>query len=117
MLTRFPSETEYNRQNDDLPANLQGNTDAAAYFGILRQKLPVELTIEAQTRACLEIETIVNNRKIVRWTHNRNIINGMKGAVDDYFFALKEGSDFDFPEEIIDEIVEAVIAVAVNREI
>lgn len=109
------------RTGDQLPEELRNHEVAKAFFGLLQDAFegvfdPADQFRGFAVEASLGIEQRIRERSIVNWTANRDVINGMKQAIEE--FVLDElcpkfeiEPDFD----LLDELMEKCIEVAKVR--
>jgi type I restriction enzyme R subunit len=107
-----------NRTGDEIPSKLEHHEVAKAFYGVLlevfskyAEKSGPDIR-EIGADACLKIDEIVQNRKVVYWTHNTDVQNKMKGAIEDYLFELKEKQGIALTLEDIDRILELCLEIA-----
>jgi hypothetical protein len=86
----------------DIPARLYRYQHAQAYFGVLRSILemsPGDLTNliseNVQADMAIEIEEIIERRKIRDWVTNHDIQKAMMNDIEDYLYAIK--AQYDLP--------------------
>jgi type I restriction enzyme R subunit len=111
------AERVRNRSGDDVPAELAHRKVAKAFFGVLQEVLAgrVEDGVDVRmmsTVASLAIDEIVQQHRIVNWTHDTDVQNRMMGAIEDYLFELKEESGIELTFGEIDRILENVLDIA-----
>jgi len=112
------AEKVRNRTGDEIPAKLEHEDVAKAFYGVLLDifdKYADQNAIDPRdlgADAGLKIDEIVRERRVVYWTHNADVQNQMKGAIEDYLFELKEKKGFDLTFEDIDQILESCLDIA-----
>jgi len=109
-----------NRTGDEIPAKLDGHEVAKAYFGILNQSfkghLPEELSLEEWfSDIALAIDEIIERNRIVQWTDNQDIQNRMRIEIEDWLFDFANQKGFELDFEIVDDILDRCIDVAIVR--
>ena len=109
-----------NRTGDEIPAKLDGHEVAKAYFGILNQsfkgRLPEELSLEEWfLDIALAIDEIIERNRIVQWTDNQDIQNRMRIEIEDWLFDFANQKGFELDFEIVDDILDRCIDVAIVR--
>ncbi len=109
-----------NRTGDEIPAKLDGHEVAKAYFGILNQsfegRLPEELSLEEWfSDIALAIDEIIERNRIVQWTDNQDIQNRMRIEIEDWLFDFANQKGFELDFEIVDDILDRCIDVAIVR--
>jgi len=117
------AEKVKNRTGDEIPAKLQHRDVAKAFYGVLLETFakyadkekdgfdPRELGADAG----IKIDDLVRDRTVVYWTHNADVQNQMKGAIEDYLFEFKAKHGFDLTFEDIDRILEQCLDIARAR--
>lgn len=77
---------------------------------------PPEPSIEAvmATAAC-EMEDIIRRHAVVRWRENQDAQNRMRDDLDDFFVELQKRKGISLTWDQVDAIVDAVLAIAINR--
>lgn len=124
-------ETEYLRKikdieerfltgkQDDVPAIIEENKIAVAFYNFINAKLIVFLGDRLQNaEIALKIQELIknstteNNRAIVDWKLNKEIEKQIWSELDDYFYCLLLGMDNQIPFDILDDFVEEVIKIA-----
>ncbi len=117
------AEKVKNRTGDEIPAKLQHRDVAKAFYGVLLETFakyadkekdgfdPRELGADAG----ITIDDLVRDRTVVYWTHNADVQNQMKGAIEDYLFEFKAKHGFDLTFEDIDRILEQCLDIARAR--
>ena len=109
-----------NRTGDEIPAKLDGHEVAKAYFGILNQsfegRLLEELSLEEWfSDIALAIDEIIERNRIVQWTDNQDIQNRMRIEIEDWLFDFANQKGFEIDFEIVDDILDRCIDVAIVR--
>lgn len=96
------------RTDENVPTSLQGNDEAKAYFGILREKLQnnPEIDIDKLAGMSTQILEIVENYKIVDWHKSLDTQNKIKNEIEDYIDKQANNSlDYESIDQIMDEII------------
>ncbi len=102
------------RRGDDLPARLQNNDVAAAYFRSIKN-FSGDSDAEKTAELCLKIDEVINRLRIVNWYYNEPQKNKMRNELDDLLFeALDDGLSVDVDQ--FDEIMDRCLAIAQSRE-
>lgn len=114
------AEKVRNRTGDDIPEALRHHDVAKAFYGVLRETLTDHAGTGFDPRAVgaaagLAIDAIVQQHRIVNWTHNSDVQNRMMGAIEDYLFELKTEHGIEMSFEDIDRILERVLDIARTR--
>jgi type I restriction enzyme, R subunit len=129
------SEVEYLKQVHDIlsqvqegktkniPTQLHRYQHAPAYFGVLQSVLEVSpedilsgVGDDALADTAIEIEKIIEKRKIRDWVANRDIQKAMMNDVEDALYSLKEQHNVPLTTTEIDLILEQVLEVAKRRD-
>lgn len=112
------AEKVKNRTGDEIPAKLEHRDVAKAFYGVLlaifakhADKNGVDIK-DVGAEAGLKIDEIVRERKVVYWTHNADVQNQMKGAIEDYLFELREQHGVELSYDDIDRILELCLDIA-----
>lgn len=112
-------EAVLNRTGDDIPAKLEKNDVAKAYFGTVKEILgrfdSTNEFLERIADLALEIEGIIEKNRIVNWVNDIDIQNAMCNDIEDRLFALKETFGIDLTFEDMDQIMEQCLNIAKVR--
>lgn len=112
------AEKVRNRTGDEIPSRLEHRDVAKAFYGVLLDifaKYAEKSRVDPRdlgADAGLKIDEIVRERRVVYWTHNADVQNQMKGAIEDYLFELKDKRGFELSFEDIDRILESCLEIA-----
>ncbi|KUY30697.1 type I restriction endonuclease subunit R [Elizabethkingia ursingii] len=106
-------------KQDDVPAIIEGNKIAIAFYNFINAKLIVFLggrlqnaEIALKIQELIKNSTTENNRAIVDWKLNKEIEKQIWSELDDYFYSLSLEMDNQIPFDILDDFVEEVIKIA-----
>ena len=129
------SEAEYLKQMRDVlkqtqqgsdrnvPARLHRYQHAPAYYGILQSVLEPSLVgpagvipEELLADMAIEIEKVIEKRKIRDWTNNRDIHKAMMNDIEDYLYNIKEQYSMVVTSVEMDLILEQILEVAKQRD-
>lgn len=106
-------------KQDDVPAIIEGNKIAVAFYNFINAKLFTFLGDRLQNaEIALKIQELIknitteNNRAIVDWKLNKEIEKQIWSELDDYFYSLSLETDKQIPFDILDDFVEEVIKIA-----
>ena len=106
-------------KQDDVPAIIEGNKIAVAFYNFINAKLIVFLEDRLQNaEVALKIQELIknttteNDRAIVDWKLNKEIEKQIWSELDDYFYSLSLEMDHQIPFDILDDFVEEVIKIA-----
>ena len=119
FLTQMQQRMSEMRQGhvNELPQRLTRFRDAPAYFGIIKESLAAyKLNETTAVDAAIQLEAIIEARKIRDWKDNPDVKNRIHDDIEDYLYELSENSNFTLTTVDIDEIIESVISVARHRD-
>lgn len=110
-----------NRTGDDIPAVLNGNEVAKAYFGVVNESIRDKIDDNNQegllAEIALAIDEIIDQNCIVQWTENQDIQNRMLNEIEDWLFNFTEEKNIVLDFETIDDILESCLKIAKVRKI
>lgn len=102
-----------------IPARLQNNPRARAFYGalneVLNKKLDKEISKKKVAEAGIEIEEIVNNLIITDWKKNVDIQNRMENQIEDYLISKRSQLAIEITFDEIDAILVKCLRVAKNN--
>ncbi|NBC17504.1 MAG: HsdR family type I site-specific deoxyribonuclease [Bacteroidetes bacterium] len=111
------------RGGEDVPRALHGQPEARAYYNVLTEELSSEtagdgaaLAPAPLAQAALQIDTIIDELKIVDWQRNPDVEKQMRGDVED--FLIESGLvDIDEPGgfDTIDRILDQALRIAKSQ--
>ena len=129
------SEAEYLKQMRDIlrqtqqgsdsmiPARLHHYQHAQAYFGVLQSILGSSLDglvdvipEELLADMAIEIEKVIEKRKIRDWINNRDIHKAMMNDIEDYLYTIKAQYGLPVTGVEMDLVLEQVLEVAKQRD-
>ena len=100
----------------DIPQRLRSLRDAPAYYGVMQETLQGDRLPEAiLADVAAQVETIIENHKIVDWTDNDDICNQIWNAIEDHLYRIADENDVRFTGVELDEIINQVIDIARKR--
>ena len=112
-----------NRTGDELPAVLEGEDVAKAYYGVLNEQVEnalgeekTEITSEEMGEAAIAIDKIIDQHRIVKWVDNIDVQNRMKMAIEDYLFEMQDKLVISLEFDTIDNILDRTIEIAKVRK-
>ncbi|MQW87803.1 type I restriction endonuclease subunit R [Sinorhizobium saheli] len=100
---------------DPTPSRLRDDSHAQAFWGLARRNLERVGIGDTELAAdiALEISRIVHKRRKVGWQHDRDVENGIRNDIDDFFFEeLRGHRDILIDPAILDTIVDDILASA-----
>ena len=109
------------RRDDDLPAVVRGDADAAAFYGIVlpafvEQAGEGKATQERAAAAGMAICKLIREHRIVRFWSNPDAVNRLKMALDDLFFdEVGKGMGIKIPVAQLDALQHLLLATAEKR--
>ncbi len=107
------------RKEDDLPSSLAGNDNARAYYHevaaiVARHQVSFDVKAVAAD-AGLQVDKIIQERRIVGWTTNIDVQNQMRLGIEDYLHELMAEKSFQISYDEIDNIIEGCLTAARRR--
>ena len=109
-------EQESSGYRKNIPPRLRKLRDAPAYYGVVRETLlEGRLPEDIQTEMAIRIETLLEQHKIRDWMDNRDVLNCMRNAIEDYLYEVGDAQKIRFRDVELDEIIEQVIDIARKR--
>ncbi|MCU7848579.1 MAG: type I restriction endonuclease subunit R [Candidatus Thiodiazotropha sp. (ex Lucinoma kastoroae)] len=109
------------RQHDDMPAKLEGNDDAMAFYGILKpffegDSLDASLCEDISADSALAIQAILQRHRKVQFWDDDDAQKQAMNDIDDYLYDYVKGNhNIDLNLEQMDEIIEHSMQVARHR--
>ena len=107
----------------NIPARLHRYQHAQAYFGVLQGILEASsdgptdgISEDILADMAIEIEKVIEGRKIRDWITNRDIQKVMMNDIEDYLYAIKAQYGLPLTEVEMDLVLERVLEVAKQRE-
>jgi type I restriction enzyme R subunit len=115
------SASVLDRTGDVVPEPVRYDPDARALFGVVREAVaryqfggPGAETAAAAT--ALAIDRAIEERRTVHWTHNSDVQNQMRNAIEDELFELKDRLGVPLALDDIDSLMERCLDVARARK-
>ncbi|NLF77127.1 MAG: type I restriction endonuclease subunit R [Chloroflexi bacterium] len=109
-------DQEVTGQRRDLPPELQRFRDAPAYYGVMREILDSgRVSEDCLTDTAIQIEHIIEDRKIRDWVYNVDVQNQMKNAIEDFLYTVEKEQNIRFSNVELDEIVDRLVDIAKKR--
>jgi len=103
--------------DDDIPSELVGNYMARRYYGCVSEPLANYGDDEKpRTEIALQIVSRLNKHKIRDWRTNHDVINRMRGEIDDILFDIAQEHNLTLSLEEHDTIIDRCIEVAIANE-
>ena len=110
--------------DDDTPARLRPYRDAAAYYGLLTDPLgeyelgsSQEETCELLSDIAIELQSIIDRRKVVDWTNNADVKQDMRAEMDDLIYIRTRDLGAEIPDGVMDYIIDGLLDVAKARDL
>ena len=106
---------------DDVPKGLEGNEEALAFYGVVKEALePIGLLDrqlkDVSTGVAIAIQTSLNCHWKVHFWDDINAQNRVKNELDDYLFdEVRKAQGIQLGVEMMDEIIERSMKVARSR--
>lgn len=101
------------RKHDDVPASLEGNDNAQAYYGVA---LPLCGDDDTAALIGLELDRLMNEHLIVHFWDNENARKKVIDSLDDFLFDVVKGErGIELSVERMDELLEKLMTVARHR--
>lgn len=104
-----------------VPDQLQGNPEARAFYGIIKEVLSqefsdskLEITNEKLAQTGIELSEIIQQLVIRDWTKNEDIQKQMKNALEDYLLDHRKEFGVELSFTQLDLILDNVMGVAKN---
>lgn len=105
-----------NRTGDEIPTELDDHEIAKAYFGIINQSLVKKISNKDNlVEISLAIDAIIERNRIVQWVDNEDVKNIMGQEIEDWLFEFADQHNIELEFDIIDEIFERCLGVAMVR--
>ena len=103
-------------RRSDVPAQLLGYRHAPAYYGVLHEVLnDGRLLPDQVAELAIQMEHLLEARKIRDWANNGDVQNQMKNDLDDYLYDLKRELDVALTNDEIESIIEQIVHLARQR--
>ena len=116
-------QTIQSGRDTSTPDKLYGYRDASAYYGVIREPLAQYTTDVAVPNmddliadVAIRLEQIIEERKIRDWTHNPDVQNEIKFAMEEYLYIIKGRHDIPLTGGDMDVILDSVLEVAKRRD-
>ncbi len=107
----------------NIPARLHRYQHAQAYFGVLQNVLETSpgglangIAEDVLADMAIEIEKLIEGRKIRDWVTNRDTQNAMMNDIEDYLYTIKAQCGLPLTEVEMDLLLEQVLEVAKQRD-
>ncbi len=109
------------RTGDEVPERVRYQPDARAIYGLVKETLapysaPGRPLDAVGAEAALDIDRIIEDRRVVNWTENSDVQNRMRTAIEDRLFDLKQQEGLPLTLDEIDAVMERVLDVARRRK-
>lgn len=109
------------RKTDDVPAAIQGDSDAIAFFGLIKPFVAaqIENLEEAESialAAAQAILAILRNRIIVDWINNDEVQKDIMNDIDDYLYDVLRGQyRINLQTQEMDDMIAKSLQLAKHR--
>ena len=113
MFTKVSTHTD-----EEVPEQLIGKDMARRYYGNIQEPLVPYFSgreDELATVATAIVERI-DHLKIRDWRENIDVLNRMRGEIDDLFFESASELGFEIPLELQDKLIDECIEIAIANE-
>ncbi len=111
------SEKVISRTDDDLPDLIQGHDMARRYFGCVCETLAhYGSTQDSIARVAIAINEQIDKQKIRDWYHNPDVLNRMRGDLDDVIYDYEDEHGFQFSDDEHEAIIDRCIETAIANE-
>ena len=104
--------------DDNIPSELIGKDMARRYYGCVHETL-AEYNVKNDkplTDIAIQIVDRIDKHKIRDWRTNQDVINKMRGEIDDIIFEIAEDHGFKLSLDDQDAIIDKCIEVAIANE-
>ncbi len=103
-----------------VPRSIKGNDDAQAFFGVLKGQLTdddgQDVPDDETAEIALAVIDIVKRHHIVDVWSNDIAVNGMRNAIDDYFFdVVRDEKGVEISVEVLDDLEQRIMDLARAR--
>ncbi|GGM28201.1 DEAD/DEAH box helicase [Paraliobacillus quinghaiensis] len=118
-MNEMKEEYRQGASEDNYPANLKGNGNAQAFYGVTKEVFDKvneqEASYEIVGDLALDMDGIIREHTKVDWHDNTDVHNRLEQELDDllFDFADKHGIKLDFDK--IDKLIEQIKTVALRR--
>ena len=105
------NEQVINKEDDELPADIQSIKGADVFYRNLQEYIPVDN--EKYIEVILGILAIIKQESIVDWYKNQDVKRRMMNKIDDYIYDIVRGEyDIDIDSENSRKLIEKAIELA-----
>lgn len=105
--------------DDDIPHEIMGQDMARCYYGCVTESLPPyggRIDSDHRARIAMLITERLAKHKIRDWRTNPDVINRMRGEIDDILFDMAESTGITLSLEDQDDIIERCMDVTMANE-
>jgi type I restriction enzyme, R subunit len=106
------------RAYEDVPEPLKDRDVARSFYDVVQDqtaKVGKVAEPDAAAYAAVAIDDVVRAKRKVDWTHDTDVQNQMKTAIEDELFKLKDAHKLELDFETIDNILDRCIDIAKRR--
>lgn len=108
--------------DSDLPAQLRGTQDAAAYYGLLTEFLTTHMTHEQSgitssllADFAIQCESSINTLKVRDWVGSIDVAKRMKTALENRLYDFEAAHGLKLTSGEIDNIIDSIVETAKKR--
>ncbi|MDE2980452.1 MAG: HsdR family type I site-specific deoxyribonuclease [Gemmatimonadota bacterium] len=119
-VVKIASKVARGHEERDVPAALRGNDHGMAFYGIFKGTLKDDceeaLGDDEAAEVALAVMDIIHERHIVDVWSNETAQNGMRNAIDDYFYdVLRDEKGIELTEAQMDDLLAQIMRLAEAR--
>jgi type I restriction enzyme, R subunit len=104
-------------QGSGLPSQLSRYFHAPAYYGVLQPILDGgQLSDSTIADIAIQIEALIEQRKIRDWASNRDVQNQIRRELDNYLFELEKQQGVVLTGDQLDTMIDTLMDVAIARD-
>ena len=116
-------ETLRSGQNDLLPPQITDHADAHAYYGLLFESLSAHGSNSSASEfqstvagLALELESVIDLRKVRDWITSLDVVNRMKTALEDHLYNFQAAHNLELSGGELNAIIEGIVETAKKRD-
>ena len=113
IFTKVSTHTD-----EEVPDQLVGKDMARRYYGNIQEPLVPYFTGREDELAAVATAIVerIDSLKIRDWRDNIDVLNRMRGEIDDLFFETASELGFEIPLELQDKLIDECIEIAIANE-